>query len=41
VPCIGGTWIAPRALVQKESFDEIKLRAEEAQKILKMLPAKP
>lgn len=37
VPCIGGTWIAPRSLIQKGNFTEIALRAKEAQKILKNL----
>ena len=35
VPCIGGTWIAPRKLISKAAFDEIALRAKEAQKIIK------
>ncbi len=35
VPCIGGTWIAPRELILKAAFDDIALRAKEAQKIIK------
>lgn len=35
VSCIGGTWIAPRKLILKAAFDEIALRAKEAQKIIK------
>ncbi len=38
VPCIGGTWLAPRSLIQTGSFEEISLRATEAQKRLKTLP---
>ena len=38
VSCIGGTWIAPRSLIQTGSFEEIALRAAEAQKLLKTLP---
>ncbi|MES2142091.1 MAG: bifunctional 4-hydroxy-2-oxoglutarate aldolase/2-dehydro-3-deoxy-phosphogluconate aldolase [Pseudomonadota bacterium] len=34
VPCVGGTWIAPRSLIQAESFKEITLSANETQKIL-------
>lgn len=37
VPCIGGTWIAPRSLIQKGSFDEIAQLANEAQKTLKTI----
>jgi 2-dehydro-3-deoxyphosphogluconate aldolase / (4S)-4-hydroxy-2-oxoglutarate aldolase len=35
VLCIGGSWIAPRTLIQKASFDEITLHAKKAQEILK------
>lgn len=35
VPCVGGTWIAPRSLVQTGSFEQISLHAEETQKVLK------
>lgn len=34
VPCIGGTWIAPRSLIEKGNFSEIALHAKEAQKKL-------
>ena len=41
VLCIGGTWIAPRSLIQKGgSCEEIALHAAEAQKMLKTLPHK-
>jgi 2-dehydro-3-deoxyphosphogluconate aldolase / (4S)-4-hydroxy-2-oxoglutarate aldolase len=35
VSCVGGTWIAPRKLIAKGSFDEIASHANQAQKILK------
>lgn len=35
VPFIGGTWIAPRSLIQANAFDEIKQRAQETQDLLK------
>lgn len=35
VSCVGGTWIAPRKLIAKGSFDEIAVHAHEAQKLLK------
>lgn len=34
VSCVGGTWIAPRKLIAKGSFDEITSLANQAQKIL-------
>lgn len=35
VTCVGGSWIAPRKLIAKGSFDEIALLANQAQEILK------
>lgn len=35
VPCVGGTWIAPRKLIAKGSFNEISTNADQVQKILK------
>jgi 2-dehydro-3-deoxyphosphogluconate aldolase / (4S)-4-hydroxy-2-oxoglutarate aldolase len=35
VTCVGGTWIAPRKLISKGSFDEIDRNAKQAQEILK------
>ncbi len=37
VSCIGGTWIAPRSLIQANAFDEIAQRAKKAQNLLKKL----
>ncbi|HEY2566412.1 MAG TPA: bifunctional 4-hydroxy-2-oxoglutarate aldolase/2-dehydro-3-deoxy-phosphogluconate aldolase [Candidatus Aquirickettsiella sp.] len=34
VSCVGGTWIAPRKLIAKGSFDEITSLTNQAQKIL-------
>jgi len=34
VSCVGGTWIAPRKVIAKGSFDEIANLANQAQKIL-------
>ena len=35
VACVGGSWIAPRKLIAKGSFDEIALQANQVQAILK------
>jgi 2-dehydro-3-deoxyphosphogluconate aldolase / (4S)-4-hydroxy-2-oxoglutarate aldolase len=37
VSCVGGTWITPRSLIQKNALAEIALHAQEAQKRLKIL----
>jgi 2-dehydro-3-deoxyphosphogluconate aldolase/(4S)-4-hydroxy-2-oxoglutarate aldolase len=34
IPCIGGTWIAPRSLIEKGNFAEIASHAKEAKKQL-------
>lgn len=39
VSCVGGTWIAPRKLIAKGSFDEIAVYANHAQQILKKISA--
>lgn len=40
VSCVGGSWIAPRKLIAKRSFDEIALLANQAQEILKTIQTK-
>jgi 2-dehydro-3-deoxyphosphogluconate aldolase/(4S)-4-hydroxy-2-oxoglutarate aldolase len=37
VPCVGGSWIAPRKLIATNSFSEIATLANQAQKILKTI----
>lgn len=34
IPCIGGTWVAPRSLIKKGNFAEIAIHAKAAQKKL-------
>lgn len=38
VPCVGGTWIAPRSLIQRGSFEEITQLAQQACEALEKLP---